>query len=1245
MPTVIKMFENTERMHDPQKFTRDYHKIKAPTLEHDLHYAEALYYTGQFSECSRFVTQKINTINTDDEPFAILYLKNILGRSEYRQSNIVVAQALFDDIIRYLSKALEEESNVGDVQKINYTRLITRTYFDYAHTYSVQYLDEEATENQNKSSDYLALLKEDDSFKKIISLGLYQNDSLIKIFSQDIMQKMNKNELFNHTDLLALFYIIDGNRRKKINYEKIGQWVDFALKCYQNFFKKNIEDDVVHFEIARLYDIKKILVKWHWDRASEKAENKEYMNQYLEFANKSVKIYTSVMGTNSLWTAAAYNNQGEALSKMERYKEALKCLLTAYSIMREILRDTDSGMLFMQHSSLGVCFFYLKQYNEALKYFDLAISTYSCSQSQDPPPSIKDQLRTVYCYKTRTYIKQKNKDAEIWLVKAYGLDVNRDKWVYYFVRGKLYCAEENYQAADSAYGLAMGCTGNNLTQRRTILISQARLAVLRARKAWQNKKTLNSIYESSMQYAKAEKLYEQVFREYYLPEYVGEYRIGKTYLEHAKLFLDKREVEKKKEFLRKAESHLQEAGEHSHAKMYLMEVRARINAETQAELLQNYNWQTELKLSLHYTYARFSNLVYNDHPQMPSEGKWKPMSNAHDKRLNRDSFWAQAFKSEERREVVIAYRGTDWDIGDIGSDLQIFQKTLAIQFAYAILFFEAILKEYNEEKSDDEPYAFRFTGHSLGGALALYVLYMALYHPHITRLEIPNKLRDNMYAIVFDAAGISDLLEQVEQSPLPMERKLEMKKRVTSYVGNPHFVNAAMGQIGQLIRIHFPDNDEVIQEMCRCVPINNILISIQRKCCGISLYDIITSCIRSVNRFATQHPMVNFMGAFNSTTGRLLLDDEHYHITLVQNWPHGLFELHKYIALATQLKNENAKDNPDNEMIASLEHIAQHDTHYAGNAFSAEGIQFIGKDQLELSIWENIVKILSDHAEKGTKIEKIELENSDNQKKEEAFFALTSYITKNDRLCSIVLPASALVIIANRVANNYRAVPTAVPSTHALQLYPQVNSQEATSLSTSLSTSVSSSIVQHRRQNQITPLPMWTAQNGWLTASEHFVQLPPGLILGIASTDGNCLFDSIAKLINDHRDANAMRQLAVAYMRQYPNQFITYFSGGLSELNVRITQMDGTLTHGDDAELHALALVLNRQIIVFSNDNPVIFGEDTHSILFLRHRFHNIGRNQFGHYEPVMVGQGVDVNRIRSDFHAMITRQVLMRNR
>lgn len=149
---------------------------------------------------------------------------------------------------------------------------------------------------------------------------------------------------------------------------------------------------------------------------------------------------------------------------------------------------------------------------------------------------------------------------------------------------------------------------------------------------------------------------------------------------------------------------------------------------------------------------------------------------------------------------------------------------------------------------------------------------------------------------------------------------------------------------------------------------------------------------------------------------------------------------------------------------------------------------------------------------------------------------------------------------------------------------------------------------------------------------------PHGLVIGTAVSDGNCLFDSVAQLMNDGRDRNAMRLLAVNYMRNNSKQFVKHFDGGQKALNARIANMKQDRTHGDEYEVQALAFALRRQIIVISNNNPMPrAGDGNHPILFLHHSSSDVNGVQYGHYQPVRLEAEADINVIMKEIYPMAT--------
>ncbi len=79
-------------------------------------------------------------------------------------------------------------------------------------------------------------------------------------------------------------------------------------------------------------------------------------------------------------------------------------------------------------------------------------------------------------------------------------------------------------------------------------------------------------------------------------------------------------------------------------------------------------------------------------------------------------FSAVAYKNEQTKEIIIAYRGTDSPLDAIISDAQLAFNLTPQQAAPAVEFFEEIA-----ENADNGGYSITITGHSLGGALAQYV--------------------------------------------------------------------------------------------------------------------------------------------------------------------------------------------------------------------------------------------------------------------------------------------------------------------------------------------------------------------------------------------------------------------------------------------------------------------------------------------------------------------------------------------
>ncbi|MFA6036997.1 MAG: ankyrin repeat domain-containing protein [Legionellales bacterium] len=170
---------------------------------------------------------------------------------------------------------------------------------------------------------------------------------------------------------------------------------------------------------------------------------------------------------------------------------------------------------------------------------------------------------------------------------------------------------------------------------------------------------------------------------------------------------------------------------------------------------------------------------------------------------------------------------------------------------------------------------------------------------------------------------------------------------------------------------------------------------------------------------------------------------------------------------------------------------------------------------------------------------------------------------------------------------------------------------------------------------------VWKKDNSRL--STHTPTLLQDLRIGSAPADGDCLFHSIAQLMGSNYNARNLRQRALDYMRENPAQFLTHFPGGEAELNVRITTMEGTFNHADDTEISALAFALQRQIVIISNKNPMPpIGDNAHPILFLHHEFINMNGSQVGHYQPITLKAGAQIDIIMQRLYSSTKRNHLV---
>ncbi|WP_171778426.1 stalk domain-containing protein [Priestia megaterium] len=105
------------------------------------------------------------------------------------------------------------------------------------------------------------------------------------------------------------------------------------------------------------------------------------------------------------------------------------------------------------------------------------------------------------------------------------------------------------------------------------------------------------------------------------------------------------------------------------------------------------------------------------------------------KQMRSDGFQGYAFRNYKTNEFMIAFRGTEWSLGDITTDTEIAIKRINYQKQYAFKLFQKVTTNYNKP-------TIYLTGHSLGGNLV-----------QATAANFPKNYKQ---AYTFNAAGTNN---------------------------------------------------------------------------------------------------------------------------------------------------------------------------------------------------------------------------------------------------------------------------------------------------------------------------------------------------------------------------------------------------------------------------------------------------------------------------------------------------------
>ncbi len=198
----------------------------------------------------------------------------------------------------------------------------------------------------------------------------------------------------------------------------------------------------------------------------------------------------------------------------------------------------------------------------------------------------------------------------------------------------------------------------------------------------------------------------------------------------------------------------------------------------------------------HRMYAVFSYEVYSDKAfsdqanlKIPSEWKFLTDSLTLKKnggfKLDKD-FFCRAFKSEESKKIIIAFRGSDSPKDWINSNYEIAKGYIPSNSYFSAKTFVSYIMNKNENSN----YNIYFTGHSLGGVIA----------------QLMSATFDKE-SIVFESPGTKKIIDRYyndSEYSINCTSKI-LEKKIISYNAAPNSINMAIGpNVGQVIRL-FPE--------------------------------------------------------------------------------------------------------------------------------------------------------------------------------------------------------------------------------------------------------------------------------------------------------------------------------------------------------------------------------------------------------------------------------------------------------
>ena len=149
----------------------------------------------------------------------------------------------------------------------------------------------------------------------------------------------------------------------------------------------------------------------------------------------------------------------------------------------------------------------------------------------------------------------------------------------------------------------------------------------------------------------------------------------------------------------------------------------------------------------------------------------------------KDSYFGSAYRNDHIKHIIIAHRGTE-NIKDWLTNLRIITEHIDTkQESSAWEFSKKIIEQYGAD------YSYSFTGHSLGGWLALACLYK--YKDKFINGSPTDGYSDG-FAVTFDDPGGEQLLKALQPN-VGLDMDLS-DLDITSYLSYPNLVNTAMGR-------------------------------------------------------------------------------------------------------------------------------------------------------------------------------------------------------------------------------------------------------------------------------------------------------------------------------------------------------------------------------------------------------------------------------------------------------------------